>query len=73
MRTSFGVHGDIQFPAEFWGRGDMSRGELLLRSVAALKELEYFGLSPKLFRVADTHRNWPVDRPRDTGLVPRRN
>jgi hypothetical protein len=31
----------LKFPAEFVGRGDMSRGGLLLRSVAANRELEY--------------------------------
>ena len=31
----------LKFPAEFIGRGDMSRGGLLLRSVAANRELEY--------------------------------
>jgi hypothetical protein len=31
----------LLFPADFAGRGDMSRGALLLRSVAAGKELSY--------------------------------
>jgi len=31
----------LLFPADFAGRGDMSRGALLLRSVAAGKELRY--------------------------------
>jgi hypothetical protein len=31
----------LLFPAEFVGRGDMSRGGLMLRSVAMSKELEY--------------------------------
>lgn len=36
------VLGDqLWFPAEFVGRGDMSRGGLLLRAVAASAELEY--------------------------------
>jgi hypothetical protein len=34
----------LLFPAEFIGRGDMSRGGLLLRSVRAGAELEYIGL-----------------------------
>jgi hypothetical protein len=34
----------LQFPSSFVGRGDMSRGGLLLRSVAANQELEYIGL-----------------------------
>jgi hypothetical protein len=37
-----GVFGDrLRFPASFVGRGDMSRGGLLLRSVRAGTELEY--------------------------------
>jgi len=31
----------LQFPVDFVGRGDMSRGGLMLRSVRAMKELEY--------------------------------
>jgi hypothetical protein len=31
----------LLFPVEFAGRGDMSRGALMLRAVAAGKELEY--------------------------------
>jgi hypothetical protein len=33
--------GQLLFPVEFAGRGDMSRGALMLRAVAAGKELEY--------------------------------
>lgn len=37
-----GIFGDrLLFPREFVGRGDMSRGGLLLRSVAAREELTY--------------------------------
>jgi hypothetical protein len=37
-----GIYGDrLLFPAEFVGRGDMSRGGLLLRCVAAAQELTY--------------------------------
>lgn len=39
LGEAFGEH--LVFPAEFVGRGDMSRGGLLLRSVAAGKELDY--------------------------------
>jgi hypothetical protein len=35
----------LKFPAEFVGRGDMSRGGLLLRCVDSGKELEYFALA----------------------------
>jgi hypothetical protein len=33
------------YPADFVGRGDMSRGGLLLRAVAADQELEYVSLT----------------------------
>ena len=37
-----GIFGErLMFPAAFVGRGDMSRGGLLLRSVSAASELEY--------------------------------
>jgi hypothetical protein len=37
-----GIFGErLMFPAEFVGRGDMSRGGLLLRSVSERRELEY--------------------------------
>jgi hypothetical protein len=35
----------LLFPADFAGRGDMSRGALLLRSVAANQELRYVSVS----------------------------
>jgi hypothetical protein len=35
----------LMFPQEFVGRGDMSRGGLLLRAVSADKELEYVSLA----------------------------
>jgi hypothetical protein len=38
------------FPQEFVGRGDMSRGGLMLRSVAANVELAYTALSPGVRR-----------------------
>ncbi len=36
----------LLFPADFAGRGDMSRGALLLRSVAANQELHYVPVAP---------------------------
>ena len=40
--TLLAVFGDrLRFPAEFVGRGDMSRGGLLLRAVSDARELEY--------------------------------
>lgn len=35
----------LRFPAEFVGRGDMSRGGLLLRAVADRRELEYIPIA----------------------------
>jgi len=35
------LDGRLRFPAEFVGRGDMSRGGLLIRCVLAKRELEY--------------------------------
>ena len=40
-----GVHARLRFPSEFAGRGDMSRGGLLLRSVEDARELAYVGLA----------------------------
>ena len=37
----------LHYPAEFVGRGDMSRGGLLLRSTRAGQELEYVPLVPE--------------------------
>jgi hypothetical protein len=40
--TLFPIFGErLLFPVEFAGRGDMSRGALMLRAVAAGKELKY--------------------------------
>jgi hypothetical protein len=36
----------LRFPAEFVGRGDMSRGALLLRAVASKEELRYDPVQP---------------------------
>jgi len=44
------VLGDrLRVPAEFVGRGDMSRGALMLRSVRERRELEYIRPDPALF------------------------
>ena len=48
ISAAFG--GRLHYPASFVGRGDMSRGGLLLRSVTANEELEYaplFGDAPR--------------------------
>jgi hypothetical protein len=56
----------LHFPREFVGRGDMSRGGLMLRCVRAMKELEYTPVigaarcgqrPPKLERIRPTARS----------------
>ena len=42
----------LVFPRDFVGRGDMSRGALMLRAAAAGMELEYAPVSPALHRGA---------------------
>jgi len=42
--------GRLYYPASFVGRGDMSRGGLLLRSASSLTELEYVPLVPGAVR-----------------------
>ena len=44
----------LRFPREFIGRGDMSRGALLLRCVRDGRELEYVGLGALSARVRTT-------------------
>ena len=41
----------LLFPVDFMGRGDMSRGALLLRSVAANKELPYMPIAQVRARI----------------------
>ncbi len=48
LTAAFG--GRLHFPAAFIGRGDMSRGGLMLRSVDAGVELEYIPLVPDATR-----------------------
>jgi hypothetical protein len=50
--------GRLRFPAEFAGRGDMSRGGLLLRCVSERRELTYVSLS------GARHGNRPPKLPR---------
>jgi hypothetical protein len=50
----------LRFPAEFVGRGDMSRGGLLLRCVRAGSELEYVGLHGAVRRGARPPRLSPL-------------
>jgi hypothetical protein len=54
------IFGDrLRFPAEFAGRGDMSRGGLLLRCVTEKRELTYVSLS-----IGARHGNRPPKLPR---------
>jgi hypothetical protein len=46
LRAALGAR--LRFPAEFVGRGDMSRGGLLLRAVASGSELQYVPLAGAL-------------------------
>ena len=50
LSLSFGER--LRFPAEFVGRGDMSRGGLLLRCMRAGIELEYVGVNGRARRGA---------------------
>jgi len=47
----------LLFPVDFAGRGDMSRGALLLRCVAANKELPYMPLARARARSPGLVRN----------------
>jgi hypothetical protein len=53
----------LHFPADFVGRGDMSRGGLLLRAVEAGRELEYRPLAGAERRGARPARLSPLRRP----------
>jgi len=56
--------GRLQFPAEFVGRGDMSRGGLMLRCVAACEELRYIPVTGAVRRGRRPPRLDPATRPR---------
>ena len=55
----------LRFPQAFIGRGDMSRGGLLLRQVTAGEELEYIAVAgavrrgPRPPRLPPLARRWP--------------
>jgi hypothetical protein len=60
LETLASIFGDrLRFPAEFAGRGDMSRGGLLLRCVSEQRELNYVSLSG-----GARHGNRPPKLPR---------
>lgn len=59
-----GIFGDrLRFPAEFVGRGDMSRGGLLLRQAEAGTELTYIPVAGALRRGPRPPRLAPLCRP----------
>jgi hypothetical protein len=59
LLSTFGKQ--LQFPPEFVGRGDMSRGGLLLRCVARKQELEYAPLQGAILRGKRPPRLAPID------------
>ena len=59
------IFGDrLKFPLEFVGRGDMSRGGLLLRRAAAGEELSYAPVAGAVVHGARPPRLPPLGRPR---------
>jgi hypothetical protein len=54
----------LRFPSEFVGRGDMSRGGLLLRSVAGGEELGYASVSGTIRRGRRPPKLMAIDRKR---------
>jgi hypothetical protein len=56
----------LLFPVDFVGRGDMSRGGLLLRSVSAAQELEYVPVAGAIRRGQRPPRLDPATRPQRT-------
>jgi hypothetical protein len=59
-----GIFGErLMFPADFVGRGDMSRGGLLLRSVSAAQELEYIPVAGAVRRGQRPPKLDPATRP----------
>jgi hypothetical protein len=64
-----GIFGErLQFPVDFVGRGDMSRGGLLLRSVAQARELEYASVHGAVLHGARPPKLAPL--PRRPGAIP---
>lgn len=61
----------LRFPSEFVGRGDMSRGGLLLRATAAGRELPTIPVAGAVRRGPRPPKLPPLPRPRDRqGTVP---
>jgi hypothetical protein len=67
LDTLMPVFGErLRFPEEFAGRGDMSRGALLLRSVVAGQELRYVPVPPAPTTKRSNLFARPKERPRRT-------
>lgn len=63
-----GIFGDrLLFPSEFVGRGDMSRGGLLLRCVSAGEELTYVAVAGAVRHGSRPPKLDPATRPRPRG------
>ena len=64
VEVLLGIFGErLMFPADFVGRGDMSRGGLLLRSVSAAQELEYIPVAGAVRRGQRPPKLDPATRP----------
>lgn len=59
----------LHFPSDFVGRGDMSRGGLMLRSVASGSELAYTVISPGVQRHGARPAKLPPLRPAQRGAA----
>jgi hypothetical protein len=57
----------LVFPKDFIGRGDMSRGALLLRAAKAGTELSYTPVQGAIFRGKRAPKVGPVNRSRESG------
>ena len=66
-----GLEGRLRFPAEFVGRGDMSRGGLMLRCVASGSELTYIPIAGATRHGKRPPRLAPLRKA--TGLTPSRS
>ena len=60
----------LRFPAEFVGRGDMSRGGLMLRRAASGEELDYIPVAGALRRGARPPKLVPLRKQIKTGKRP---
>ena len=58
----------LRFPADFVGRGDMSRGGLLLRSAADLEELRYISVAGAILNGKRPPRLAPRRYPKEGGV-----